>query len=91
MATAPQLKVAPDPSVETAKPTLTAYEELANYRTLVARVVDAFGDEQKASVWLSTPNASLNGEIPLRVAQKAGYESFSLEPILTRIEHGIYS
>ena len=91
MATAPQLKVAPGLSVEPAKPALTTYEELVNYRTLVARVVDAFGDELKASAWLSTPNRSLNGETPLRVAQGVGYESRILEPILTRIEHGIYS
>lgn len=91
MATAPQLKATPGPSIEPASPVLTASEELVNYRTLVARVVDTFGDEQKASVWLSTPNRSLNGETPLHVAQGAGYEPRILEPILTRIEHGIYS
>ena len=91
MATAPQLKATSGPSLEPARPVLTASEELVNYRTLVARVVDAFGDELKASTWLSTPNGSLNGETPLRVAQGVGYETRILEPILTRIEHGIYS
>jgi uncharacterized protein (DUF2384 family) len=63
--------------------------ELENYKKLVARAVDVFGDEIKASVWLSLPNSNLNGETPLQIAQKSGYEAQILEPILIRIEHGI--
>lgn len=64
--------------------------ELANYRKLVDRVVDAFGDEIKASRWLSLPNAELKGETPLQAAQPSGYDPQVLEPLLARIEHGIY-
>jgi uncharacterized protein (DUF2384 family) len=70
-----------------------AIRNLANYRKLVDRLVDVFGDEIKASKWLSLPNPELNGEIPLRIAQRFGYDAQVLdrvfEPILTRIEHGI--
>jgi len=64
--------------------------ELANYRKLVDRVVDAFGDEIKASRWLSRPNPELNGETPLQVAERVGYDAEVLESLLTRIEHGVY-
>jgi hypothetical protein len=37
---------------------------LTNYQKLVARTVDAFGDELKASQWLSIPNPDLNGGRP---------------------------
>jgi len=66
-----------------------AGEALTNYQTLVARVVDVFGDELKASRWLSLPNSDLNGESPLQVAQRVNYSVLPLEPILVRIEHGI--
>lgn len=66
-----------------------AQEELANYEQLVARAVDVFGDEIKASKWLSLPNAELNGDTPLQVAQRNGYNGQVLEPIFTRIEYGI--
>jgi uncharacterized protein (DUF2384 family) len=52
--------------------------------------VEAFGDEIKASKWLSLPNKDLKGMTPLQLAQANGYSTQSLEPILTRIEHGIY-
>jgi uncharacterized protein (DUF2384 family) len=60
-----------------------------NYRKLVARAVDVFGDEIKASRWLSLPNSDLNGATPLQAAQGEGYSSHLLEPIFNRIEHGI--
>jgi uncharacterized protein (DUF2384 family) len=64
-------------------------EPLTNYQTLVQRVVDAFGDELKASRWLSLPNDDLGGESPLQVFQRDHYSTLHLEPILVRIEHGI--
>lgn len=66
-----------------------AFALLTNYQKLVARTVDVFGDEIKASRWLSLPNPELNGETPLQTAQRHGYSSVALEPIFTRIEHGI--
>ena len=67
-----------------------ASEALVNYKKLVVRVGDVFGDGIKASVWLSSPSKDLGGETPIKVAQKYGYSPQVLEPILTRIEHGIY-
>ena len=67
---------------------------LHNYRELVSRTVEVFGDESKASRWLSLPNTDLNGRTPLDVAQSVDYDESRLqpvfEPIFTRIEHGIY-
>jgi uncharacterized protein (DUF2384 family) len=68
---------------------LAAIRELTNYRKLVDRVAEVFGDEIKASRWLSLPNPELNGETPLQIAQRNDYDAQVLEPILTRIEHGI--
>jgi uncharacterized protein (DUF2384 family) len=63
--------------------------EMKRYRALVARTVDVFGDEIKASLWLSLPNQDFNGQTPLQVAQKSGYKLQAIEPILIRIEHGV--
>jgi antitoxin Xre/MbcA/ParS-like protein len=65
--------------------------QLAKYEQLVARAVDVFGDEIKASKWLSLPNAELNGDTPLQVAERHHYDGQVLEPIFIRIEHGIYT
>jgi hypothetical protein len=73
-----------------AKRDLLPTGQLANYKLLVARAVDVFGDEIKASQWLSLPNPELNGETPLQVAQRHNYDEQVLEPIFTLIEHGIY-
>lgn len=64
-------------------------QKMMGDRALVVRVVDAFGDEVKASRWLSLPNRDLNGRTPLQVAQESGYNLQAIEPILTRIEHGV--
>jgi uncharacterized protein (DUF2384 family) len=63
--------------------------EIVRYQALVSRAVDAFGDEIKASQWLSLPNRDLNGQTPLQAVQGNGYDIQVLEPILTRIEHGV--
>jgi len=63
--------------------------EIVRYRALVSRTVDAFGDEIKASRWLSMPNRDLGGQTPLQAVQGSGYDMQVLEPILTRIEHGV--
>jgi len=89
MATAPKPRVNPPaPSAPQVDPAGAA-RALASYRVLVARTVEAFGDEIKASRWLSLPNKDLKGLTPLEIAQSSGYSTERLEPILTRIEHGI--
>jgi hypothetical protein len=62
---------------------------MANYRALVARATDVFGDAIRASRWLSTPNADLADRVPLEMASLQDYEFSFLEPIFVRIEHGI--
>jgi len=72
------------------KTAMDSQQLLANYQKLVSRVSDVFGSEVKASLWLSRPNKDLNGEAPIQIAMRDGYATRSLEPALTRIEHGIY-
>jgi len=71
------------------EPSAEPLAALANYQSLVARVVDAFGDEIKASRWLSLPHPDLDGKTPLEVAQRDNYNARLLEPILISMEHGI--
>lgn len=63
---------------------------LARYKVLTARAVEVFGDEIKAAQWLSTPSVDFGGKAPIQVASQSGYEAEVLEPVFTRIEHGIY-
>ena len=70
--------------------TARAQGNYRNYQNLVARAVEVFGDELKASRWLSLPNPFLNGETPLETARKDNYRIDKIDPILIRIEHGIY-
>lgn len=64
-------------------------QSMQRYRSLIARTVDAFGDEIKASRWLSLPNRDFGGQTPIQVAQKDGYDLRTIEPFLIRIEHGV--
>jgi uncharacterized protein (DUF2384 family) len=90
MAASPNIEFAGQQAEAAVVSTTDPILELANYKRLVSRVVDAFGDEQKASRWLSLPNADLHGETPLQSARKDSYLGELVEPILVRIEHGIY-
>ena len=82
---------------DAAKPTSYSTEkaEYRSYRHLVERTISVFGDERKASLWLSTPSQEMQGKVPMQVAQSVGYSRAELEnifePIFLRIEHGIYS
>jgi uncharacterized protein (DUF2384 family) len=91
MAISPSIKVADLPPTGGKELPVKMANKMSNYKKLIDRVVDAFGDEIKASVWLSIPNADLNGETPLQMVSKNDYSVDLLEPILTRIEHGIYT
>jgi uncharacterized protein (DUF2384 family) len=62
---------------------------MARYRQIVARAVETFGDELTASRWLSLPSVDFGGHTPLEIAQRSAYDLQSIEPVLTRIEHGI--
>ena len=70
-------------------------QEYSNYRALVERSIEVFGDDLKAALWLSTPSIDLDGKVPMQVAQELRYSGSELdrifEPIFIRIEHGIYT
>lgn len=57
---------------------------------VVAHAIAVFGDEHKASRWLSTPLALLANRAP---SELLGYEDGieQVDSILTRIEHNIFS
>jgi putative toxin-antitoxin system antitoxin component (TIGR02293 family) len=57
---------------------------------VIAHAVAVFGDEQKATHWLSTPLAILEHRTPTNLlASEEGVEI--VERTLTRIEHNILS
>jgi putative toxin-antitoxin system antitoxin component (TIGR02293 family) len=57
---------------------------------IVAHAVAVFGDEHKASHWLSTPLALLGNRAPSELLNSTeGIQR--VEEILTRIEHNIFS
>jgi uncharacterized protein (DUF2384 family) len=89
MATAPNPRIKRPVAPATETEAVTPGQAMASYRALVARTVEAFGDEIKASKWLSLPNKDLNGLTPIQLARASGYSTQPLEPLLTRIEHGI--
>jgi uncharacterized protein (DUF2384 family) len=91
MAISPAIKVAELPPSGGMEPSAKTVQEMSNYKKLIERVVDVFGDEIKASLWLSVPSADFEGQTPLQVAKKNGYSVDLLEPALIRIEHGIYT
>lgn len=91
MATTPNFEFA-IPKAGSARPVpIDPSLALTNYKRLVDRAVEVFGDESKASRWLSISNADLEDRTPLEAVQEEGYRADLLEPIFTRIEHGIYA
>lgn len=90
MASSPQYRGSSKPRESGIGPEASASaQDIARYQALVSRTVDAFGDEIKASRWLSLPNRDLGGQTPLQVAQANGYDMQMLDAILTRMEHGV--
>ncbi len=69
--------------------------QLTNYRALVKRANDVLGSAELATRWLSSPNPSLDGDIPLQLMGRENYSREAiekyLEPIFRRIEFGIYA
>jgi putative toxin-antitoxin system antitoxin component (TIGR02293 family) len=69
---------------------LVAGVEFNRVVSTIAHAVAVFGDEHKATHWLSTPQRILGGRSPVDVIQsESGIEL--VEQILTRIEHNIPS
>jgi uncharacterized protein (DUF2384 family) len=65
-------------------------EGLETLIPVVAHALATFGDEKKATHWLSTPLQILEGATPFQVMSKQGGAEL-IETILTRIEHSIPS
>ncbi len=61
------------------------------YAKLVNRAVEAFGNEEQANHWLTTPQPWFDNQIPLRMAEQDGFSMNQFEDLFLRIEHGIYS
>ena len=57
---------------------------------MIAHAFAVFGDENKASHWLSTPLQLLGGRSPVQALADGGDISV-VDRILTRIEHNIPS
>ena len=84
------LKRPPKRSAKVSIPTKTAVVGIDHIVPIVAHAVGVFGDEQKASHWLSTPLVILGDLSPAQVlAREGGTET--IDRILTRIEHNIPS
>ena len=69
---------------------MTSPNAVARLVPVIAHAVAVFGDEQKATHWLSTPLAFLGNRTPAELL--ATNEGLALvEQTLTRIEHNIPS
>jgi putative toxin-antitoxin system antitoxin component (TIGR02293 family) len=64
--------------------------DLTRVVPVIAHAVAVFGDEHKATHWLSTPLTILNDRTPAEVL-KSDEGIAQVEQILTRIEHNIPS
>lgn len=60
----------------------------------IARVlslaIEALGDEERAKIWLRTPNVALGGDVPLKMLDTEP-GARSVEDALGRISYGIFS
>jgi len=65
-------------------------DRLARVARMMVRAEDAFGDRDKAHRWLARPNRALGSNRPFELLDSdAG--SQSVEQVLGRIEHGVFS
>jgi putative toxin-antitoxin system antitoxin component (TIGR02293 family) len=65
-------------------------DRLVRLARVVANAVETLGTNEKASLWLKTPNRALDGMAPLQLLDtEAGVGS--VETVLGRIAYGIYS
>lgn len=63
---------------------------IESFIPVIAHAVAVFGDETKATHWLATPLAILDGKSPSQVLVESGGID-RVETILSRIEHNIPS
>ena len=60
------------------------------YNRVVGRAVDVFGNELKATRWLSRQNPDFGGKSPLEELVDSGFDPTSIFDTLGKIEHGVY-
>jgi putative toxin-antitoxin system antitoxin component (TIGR02293 family) len=65
-------------------------DRLFRFVRIAAQAADVLGSEEKASLWLHSPNRALGGSRPLDVVD-TDLGAREVEAVLGRIEHGVYS
>jgi putative toxin-antitoxin system antitoxin component (TIGR02293 family) len=88
--TATRKRPAANPAPKQRTSTVGAPANVDRIIPIVAHAVAVFGDEQKASHWLTNPLPALGNRSPVQVLTRGG-DFDSVDQILTRIEHNIPS
>ena len=65
-------------------------DRLTRLARMLVRAEEAIGDQEKAYSWLIKPNRALGGQSPLSLLDN-DTGTLSVERVLGRIEHGVYS
>lgn len=65
-------------------------DRIAMVERVVAFAEDAFGDKNKAHIWLRKPNRALENQTPLDMLHSEAGTRL-VEALLGRIQHGVYS
>lgn len=65
-------------------------DRLARLARILVRAEEALGDRERAYSWLTKPNRALGGQSPLSLLDN-DTGTLSVERVLGRIEHGVYS
>ncbi len=60
------------------------------YKTVVERAVDVFGNELKATRWLSRSSSDFDEKSPLEALADSSFDSTPILNVLGKIEHGVY-
>ena len=60
------------------------------YKTVVERAVDVFGNELKATPWLSRQSPDFDGRSPVEALVDSDFNPTAILYTLGRIEHGVY-
>jgi putative toxin-antitoxin system antitoxin component (TIGR02293 family) len=70
--------------------TVVEADRLLRVVRVAVRAAEALGDPEKAGTWLRSPNTALRGETPMALLG-TDIGARTVERILGRIEHGVYS
>ena len=67
-----------------------AEQQYLAYKTVVERAVDVFGNELKATHWLSRSSLDFGERSPLEALVDSGFDPTPILDVLGKIEHGVY-